>query len=597
MKTEGNIMKKILLIVFALSLVYSTVFALTFSPTVLKLTAPSYVKYDFSGSYLSIPVTVTGTPANVSFLIFTNGKASQINMVQNGFLGWHYVNKIDTCLFVAPAQQMEKGANTVVWNGKDEGGNSVSAQTLTYYMWAYDNVSPKVKVSPLQPSWARFGQIEYLDANGKPLANPLFIPGENKLDDYADNPERDIVRKKWTIGNDPSDDTLTETTKYTGWNGNGFIAFQPGDHSKYFAGTFRGDKTYYVRKYEWVPNGESQLQTTWGDNGQFIYSTSSSGTEQYYPGVLSDNSQYLFVTDGDIWGGGDDLADLIYIDISDGSQIRKFDDSKWWVRPNDVTVGGVSNGGFSTLIYRDGYLASSSHSSCIKQLLIPNAEDEDVVAWVNQNGDYIGDHNFEVDSTKPWACNDYNVGPYMYTTGIDANLFTTFPTYDLGAVSFGLIAPDGTGVGNFQFSGETASQKFGEMYADYGSQFDGMYVDNKSGEDSGGLWYIAHDSIKGIISDQVAVNNAAPVAFAVAQNSPNPFNPSTSITFTLAKAGKTTVEVYNVAGQKISTLVNGNLSAGTHSTTWNAAKFSAGVYFYTVRSGDFSRTLKMTLLK
>ena len=541
---------------------------------------------------------MTGAPASVSFLIFTKGKASQINKVQNGYLGWHYVHKIDTCLFFAPPQAMAKGDNIVHWDGKDEGGNPVSPQSMTYYLWAYDNVSPKVKVSPVQPSWARFGQIEYLDAQGNPLANPLFIPGENKLDDYADAPEREIIRKKWTIGDDPSDGGLVETTSYTGWNGNGFISFQPGDHSMYFAGTFRGDKSYYVRKYQWVPNGASVPQTTWGDNGQFMYSTSSSGTEQYYPGVLSDNSQYLFVTDGDIWGGGSDLADLIYIDITDGSQLRKFDDSKWWVRPNDAKIGGVSNGGFSTLIYRDGYLAASSHSSCIKQLLVPNAEnDDDVVAWVNQNGDYIGDHNFESNSEKPWACNDYNVGPYMYSTGIDANLFTTFPTYDLGAVSFGLIAPDGTGIGNFQFAGEVAGQKFGEMFADYGSQFDGMYVDNKSGDDSGGLWYIAHDSIKGVISNQVTVSNAAPASFTVAQNSPNPFNPVTTISFTLAKAGKTTVEVYNVAGQKVDTLVSGVMSAGAHSVVWNAGKISAGVYFYTVRSGDFSKTVKMTLLK
>jgi flagellar hook assembly protein FlgD len=59
----------------------------------------------------------------------------------------------------------------------------------------------------------------------------------------------------------------------------------------------------------------------------------------------------------------------------------------------------------------------------------------------------------------------------------------------------------------------------------------------------------------------------------------------------------TTVEVYNAAGQKVDTLLNANLSSGSHSVTWDAAKHSAGVYFYTVRSGDFSRTMKMTLLK
>ncbi len=112
-----------------------------------------------------------------------------------------------------------------------------------------------------------------------------------------------------------------------------------------------------------------------------------------------------------------------------------------------------------------------------------------------------------------------------------------------------------------------------------------------------GTWYVAHDSIKGVITNQVGVADEIPSAFSVAQNTPNPFNPTTTISFTLAKAGKTTVEVFNAAGQKVATIMNANLSAGSHSVTWNAAKFSAGVYFYTVKSGDFSKTMKMTLLK
>ncbi len=112
-----------------------------------------------------------------------------------------------------------------------------------------------------------------------------------------------------------------------------------------------------------------------------------------------------------------------------------------------------------------------------------------------------------------------------------------------------------------------------------------------------GYYYVGHDSLKGVVSKTVSVSDAAPSAFTVAQNSPNPFNPSTTIGFTLAKAGRVTAEVFNATGQKVDTLVNGNLGAGSHSMTWNAAKFSAGVYFCTVRSGTHARTLKMTLLK
>jgi hypothetical protein len=71
----------------------------------------------------------------------------------------------------------------------------------------------------------------------------------------------------------------------------------------------------------------------------------------------------------------------------------------------------------------------------------------------------------------------------------------------------------------------------------------------------------------------------------------------TTIGFTIPKAGMVTVEVFNLAGQKVDTLASGRMNAGSHSVVWNAAGFSSGQYFYTVRCGEFSRTMRMTLLK
>ena len=85
--------------------------------------------------------------------------------------------------------------------------------------------------------------------------------------------------------------------------------------------------------------------------------------------------------------------------------------------------------------------------------------------------------------------------------------------------------------------------------------------------------------------------------FRLEQNYPNPFNPSTTIDFSLRKAAKVTLEVYNVLGEKVATLVDGRITAGTHSVTFDASNFSSGVYFYKLSSGDFSMTRKMMLLK
>ena len=100
----------------------------------------------------------------------------------------------------------------------------------------------------------------------------------------------------------------------------------------------------------------------------------------------------------------------------------------------------------------------------------------------------------------------------------------------------------------------------------------------------------------GIISTEVSVDEDAS-AFAVAQNSPNPFNPTTTINFSIVEAGNVSIDVFNVAGQKVDTIANEFMSSGSQSVVWDASGFSAGIYFYTVKSGDITKTMKMTLLK
>ncbi|MCG3120070.1 MAG: hypothetical protein ALAOOOJD_02671 [bacterium] len=85
--------------------------------------------------------------------------------------------------------------------------------------------------------------------------------------------------------------------------------------------------------------------------------------------------------------------------------------------------------------------------------------------------------------------------------------------------------------------------------------------------------------------------------FQLAQNYPNPFNPSTSIAFSLGKAGAVKLQVFNALGQKVATLVNGKMPAGQHSVIWDASNVPSGIYFYRLEAGAFSQTRKMVLMK
>jgi hypothetical protein len=88
-----------------------------------------------------------------------------------------------------------------------------------------------------------------------------------------------------------------------------------------------------------------------------------------------------------------------------------------------------------------------------------------------------------------------------------------------------------------------------------------------------------------------------PSTFALNQNYPNPFNPSTHISFAVSRKGLTVLKVYDILGKEIVTLANRMYEAGTYTATWNASNFASGFYFYTLKSGNFSETKKMILMK
>lgn len=93
------------------------------------------------------------------------------------------------------------------------------------------------------------------------------------------------------------------------------------------------------------------------------------------------------------------------------------------------------------------------------------------------------------------------------------------------------------------------------------------------------------------------ISTEIPNKFSLNQNTPNPFNPSTKIEFQVPNDGFITLKVFNIDGKEIETLVNEKVSAGTYETTWNASKFSSGVYFYRIETLNFVETKKMILLK
>ncbi len=93
------------------------------------------------------------------------------------------------------------------------------------------------------------------------------------------------------------------------------------------------------------------------------------------------------------------------------------------------------------------------------------------------------------------------------------------------------------------------------------------------------------------------VNNYMPTKIKLYPNYPNPFNPTTQISFSIDKNSKVILEIYDIKGMYICTLIDDGFNAGIHETYWDASKYSSGVYFVRLSDGNSHLTQKLMLIK
>jgi hypothetical protein len=103
--------------------------------------------------------------------------------------------------------------------------------------------------------------------------------------------------------------------------------------------------------------------------------------------------------------------------------------------------------------------------------------------------------------------------------------------------------------------------------------------------------------LKDFVADVNEIPGDVPSTYALEQNFPNPFNPGTTINFSIPTEGFVSLDVYNSIGQKVAALVSETKTAGTYAVNFDASDLTSGIYFYKISSGSFTETKKMILLK
>ena len=137
-----------------------------------------------------------------------------------------------------------------------------------------------------------------------------------------------------------------------------------------------------------------------------------------------------------------------------------------------------------------------------------------------------------------------------------------------------------------------ADSLFGTTRAGYkiGGGDDGFAI--WAGWQGGGV-FASTNIMTGVEQKQQSV----PLMAELCQNYPNPFNPSTTIRYELPQKSHVTLSVYNVLGQQVSILVQGEQESGYHEVRFDGSNLASGVYFYRLQAGSFVQTKKLLLLR
>lgn len=164
---------------------------------------------------------------------------------------------------------------------------------------------------------------------------------------------------------------------------------------------------------------------------------------------------------------------------------------------------------------------------------------------------------------------------------------------------WGLQYPDGQG---WQNIGD-GSDVYTHFELSNGNEFFNLRVTVTDSENDTDLSPIHTVTISPqMFGDSVLDKERIPEIFNLEVNYPNPFNPSTVIPYQLPESATVTLHIYNLLGQRVETLIDGQQSAGFHTVEWNANGFSTGLYFMNIhargRSGEiFNHTRSLTLIK
>ncbi len=570
-------------------------------PTPLVIT-PQNVAWDGSGS-VSIPFSLN-MRARVMMAIYRTG--SNETGATGPYGAWLRLVPQDLYVGGTPLAPFEAGNNTVTWDGNDWEGNHVGAGSYEFDLIGFNDLDSGTIIN-VGGSGGAWGP-NIVDTNVEPAE--VWSP-------FQETPPTPYSRS--VIGNDyianPGAIEIWMVTVFGPEEERNLSGHVPDDMDPMVHWTSRQRENEALG----VPGGVMKLirnnntktmdlNESFGDNGISV----SRGPQVFHVRPHND-LVYVAFQSGDLL-----LSVIEKYDKTSGDRTSEIDLFEYF---NHTSVDEENNEqtnvhGPTVMDVNDNGIWVTSHNS----LNAVHLDHDGNVRWVNRLGDSIRDWISHEDAAELGLVANL---PATVGFGADDNGKMSYSTETHNGLGYQLatFGRDGTGLANVEFSPETGpfnrgnNSKHIDLVND-GGKYDGLYISGGNADsqpfpsqypEMGMGVFVPYDLASGSLSaDGTAVEELGPAStpdsYSLSDAYPNPFNPETSIEFSVPAIGHVEIVVYNAAGQQVASLVDEELSAGSYRTTWDALdrsgeRVASGVYFYRMQAGDFADTRAMTLLK
>ncbi|MBT6146387.1 MAG: hypothetical protein HOH74_13205, partial [Gemmatimonadetes bacterium] len=556
--------------------------------------------YAFGGADLDVSFNLNGSGATVWLIVYTAGRPAPFTIRGEGpgpyadpehaTPGWHVVNGVNTLVFKSPGERFGEGANTIRWNGSDMDGNPVPRGSYNLFLAAFDDEATPHVVGVHSRAFGSGSTFIMNTARGE-IVN--FDGGEvsNMENDWISNLEGfDLVDNQSVI------DACAERE---GCNG-GIRSATPlnAARTEFIGGQYNSALKRF--QYNWETRQITMVEDWGADNGaengilmtgdvlpgrSYATATNAAKTEVYFTAGVSGT-----------------VSKVATWRISDGALIpsKDWDMSDIFMYDNN---GSDRSGGPGTLARMfngepdpAGITMSGHHTS-----LTVRTDFDGNIKYMNRNGDNFGDSRVFADGTFGDFAYGHTEAPafkyalyatkYGWVTNVEAGSDNSRNGFVLGE--------DGSGLFSFEPKRIPLSWPQLNLIVDEDGPWDGLYMQVGGFGDGAAandfipepepnedgvvpLAILARYPVVQLPYDQKRVNlgmvstaveeldaSAKPNDFGLGNAYPNPFNPETTINFSLPWDAPITVNVYNDQGQKVRTLVEGQMSAGEFKVTWD----------------------------